>query len=108
MSAIELNEENFTKEVLEASVPVLVDFWAAWCGPCKMLSPIIDELAGEIGETAKVAKLDIDKSNNLAQKYGVRSIPTLLFFVNGEVKEQVVGAAHTKENLKEKLNNLSA
>ena len=103
MSAIELNEQNFQTEVLESEVPVLVDFWAPWCGPCKVLSPVIDELAQEVSGSAKVGKVDVDKISSLAQKYGIRSIPSLLFFKSGELKEQLNGAAHTKEKLKEKL-----
>lgn len=104
--ALQLNEDNFEAEVLNSSKPVLVDFWAEWCGPCKMISPMIDELADDIGDAAVVGKVNVDEAQALAVKYGVRSIPFLLFFKDGEVKEQVVGANVTKESLKEKLEAL--
>ena len=104
--ALVLNEENFESEVINADKPVLVDFWAEWCGPCKMISPMIDELASEVGDTAKVGKVEIDGAQALAVKYGVRSIPCLLFFKDGEVKDQIVGANVSKEQLKEKLSAL--
>ena len=104
--ALQLNEENFEAEVLNSSKPVLIDFWAEWCGPCKMISPLIDELAEEMGDTAVVAKVEVDKQQALAAKYGVRSIPFLLFIKDGEVKDQIVGANVTKESLKEKLESL--
>lgn len=104
---ITATEENFKSEVLESSQPVLVDFWAEWCGPCKMIGPAIEELAVEFDGKAKVAKVNVDEQPNLAQQYGVRSIPTLLFFRDGKVAEQLVGAAQ-KDTLAEKLNNLIA
>ncbi len=104
--ALQLNEDNFEAEVLNSSKPVLVDFWAEWCGPCKMISPMIDELADDMGDAAVVGKVNVDEAQALAAKYGVRSIPFLLFFKDGEVKEQVVGANVTKESLKEKLEAL--
>ncbi len=104
--ALQLNEENFEAEVLNSSKPVLIDFWAEWCGPCKMISPLIDELAEEMGDAAVVAKVEVDKQQALAAKYGVRSIPFLLFIKDGEVKDQIVGANVTKESLKEKLESL--
>ena len=104
--ALQLNEDNFEAEVLNSSKPVLVDFWAEWCGPCKMISPMIDELATEMGDSAVVGKVNVDDAQALAAKYGVRSIPFLLFFKDGEVKEQVVGANVTKDSLKEKLEAL--
>ncbi|MFC4993203.1 thioredoxin [Rubritalea tangerina] len=104
--ALVLTEENFEAEVLNSSKPVLVDFWAEWCGPCKMIAPLIDELADEMGDEAVVAKLEVDNAQALAAKYGVRSIPFLLFFKDGEVKDQIVGANVTKESLKEKLQSL--
>ncbi len=104
--ALVLNEENFESEVINADKPVLVDFWAEWCGPCKMISPMIDELATEMADSAKVGKVEIDGAQALAVKYGVRSIPCLLFFKDGEVKDQIVGANVSKEQLKEKLSAL--
>jgi thioredoxin 1 len=104
--ALNLNEDNFEAEVLNSSKPVLVDFWAEWCGPCKMISPLIDQLAEEMGDTAVVGKVEVDTAQALAAKYGVRSIPFLLFFKDGEVKDQIVGANVTKEALKAKLLSL--
>ncbi len=104
---ITATEENFKSEVIESSQPVLVDFWAEWCGPCKMIAPAIEELAADFDGKAKVAKVNVDEQPKLAQEYGVRSIPTLLFFRDGKVAEQLVGAAQ-KDVLAEKLNSLIA
>jgi thioredoxin 1 len=101
--AEQFNESNFHSEVLESDKPVLVDFWAEWCGPCKMIGPMIDQLSGELDGQAKVGKVNVDEARNLAVKYGVRSIPLLLFFKDGEVKDQIVGANVTKDMLKQKL-----
>lgn len=101
--AINVTESNFQSEVVDSDKPVLVDFWAEWCGPCKMIGPILDQLSGEIEGHAKVAKVNVDDARELASKYNVRSIPLLLFFKNGEVKDQIVGANVTKEQLKAKL-----
>jgi len=101
--ALVLTEENFEAEVINSGKAVLVDFWAEWCGPCKMISPIIDELATELGDAVVVGKVEVDNAQALAAKYGVRSIPFLLFFKDGEVKDQIVGANVTKESLKAKL-----
>ena len=105
--ALQLTEENFESEVISSDVPVLVDFWAEWCGPCKMIGPIVDQLADEIGDAAKVGKVNVDNARDLAVKYNVRSIPLLLFFKNGEVKDQIVGASVTKEQLKAKFDELA-
>lgn len=105
--ALEFNDSNFQSEVIESDVPVLVDFWAEWCGPCKMIGPVVDQLAGELDGTAKVGKVNVDEARDLAVKYGVRSIPLLLFFKGGEVKDQIVGANVTKDQLKEKLEALA-
>ena len=96
MKPTELNEENFEQEVLKSDTPVLVDFWAVWCGPCKMIAPIVDELAGEYEGTLKIGKVDVDNHQQIAMQYGIRSIPTLLVFKSGKVVEQIVGAAPKK------------
>jgi thioredoxin 1 len=105
--ALQLTDDNFQSEVLESDKPVLVDFWAEWCGPCKMIGPVIDQLADEVGATAKVGKVNVDEAQNLAMKFSVRSIPMLLFFKNGEVKDQIVGANVSKDQLKQKLEALA-
>ena len=87
----EFTEENFESEVVNASVPVVVDFWAEWCGPCKMLAPTIDSIAEKYNGKVNVGKLNVDNSSAIAQKYGVRSIPNVMIFADGIVKEQVVG-----------------
>lgn len=92
-STIEINESNFEGEVLKSAQPVLVDFWAPWCGPCKMIAPVLEEIAAEKGEKVKVVKVNVDENPWLAQRYGVQAIPTLLYFVNGEVQDRQVGAA---------------
>src|SRR5579863_1924763 len=96
---ITLTDENFEKEVLKSFNPVLVDFWAEWCGPCKMIAPILDELADEYSGRVSIGKLNIDEHQTLATQYGVRAIPTLLLFHNGEVAEQIVGL-RSKRDLK--------
>lgn len=102
MKTIELNENNFEQEVLKANMPVLVDFWAVWCGPCKMIAPIVDELAVEYEGKLKIGKVDVDNQQQIAMKYGIRSIPTILVFKDGKVAEQIVGAA-PKKTLIDKL-----
>ncbi|OOB78357.1 MAG: thioredoxin [Epulopiscium sp. Nuni2H_MBin003] len=102
---IKFNEENFTAEALEADVPVLVDFYADWCGPCKMISPIIDELAQEYEGRVKIGKVDTDANRKLAATYKIMSIPTLLIFKNGEVVDTIMGAV-PKTKLETKLNAL--
>jgi thioredoxin 1 len=96
---IVLTQDNFATEVLQSSVPVLVDFWAEWCGPCKMIAPILDELAEEYDGRVKIGKVNIDHHQGLASEYGVRAIPTLLLFNKGQVADQIVGA-RSKRDLK--------
>ena len=92
MAVITLTKENFEAEALKASVPVLVDFWASWCGPCRMVSPIVDEIAEESDGSYKVGKVNVDEQPELASQFGVMSIPTLLVLENGKVKNTAVGA----------------
>ncbi len=105
--ALQFTEANFQSEVIDSDLPVLVDFWAEWCGPCKMIGPVIDQVATELAGQAKVGKVNVDDARELAVKYNVRSIPLLLFFKNGEVKDQIVGASVTKDQLKAKLQALA-
>jgi len=101
--SLKLTEANFESEVIKSDLPVLVDFWTELCEPCNMIGPVLEQVATELDGQAKVGKLNVDDSNELAAKYNVRSIPLLLFFKNGEVKDQIVGANVTKEMLKAKL-----
>jgi len=87
-----VNDENFETEVLKADTPVLVDFWAEWCGPCRMIAPVLEKLASEYMGRLKIAKLNVDENRATANKYGIRSIPTLIIFKNGESKDQIIGA----------------
>ena len=90
-NVIMLNEDNFRQEVLKSEMPVLVDFWAAWCGPCKMVGPIVEELANAYAGKAKVCKLNVDDCGRIAQSYGVMSIPTLILFKDGQEANRIVG-----------------
>ncbi|MDD2563048.1 MAG: thioredoxin [Salinivirgaceae bacterium] len=103
--ALELTESNFEAEVLKSDKPVLVDFWAEWCGPCKMITPIIEEMHGEYAGRAVLGKVDVDAVPAIAAKYGIRNIPTILFFKNGEVVDKQVGAV-PKATLDQKLTAL--
>ena len=89
---IEVNDTTFQSTVIESALPVIVDFWAVWCPPCKMIAPIIEQIADDYAGKAVVCKVNVDENQTLAQKYGIRSIPTILFFKGGEIKDQVVGA----------------
>lgn len=102
MSTQHFTDLNFKQEVLESDLPVLVDFWAAWCGPCKMIAPLIDELAKEYAGKLKIGKLDVDTNSKIATEYGVMSIPTIIFFKKGKVINQLVGAV-SKLELKRKI-----
>ncbi len=102
MKPIELTDKNFGAEVLSAGTPVLVDFWATWCGPCKVIAPMVEEIAGEYAGKLKVGKMDVDHNSDTAVRYGIRSIPTLLVFKGGQVVDQFVGAM-PKAKLVERL-----
>ena len=97
MAVIEVTDQNFDEIVLQSEIPVMVDLWAAWCGPCKMIHPIIEELAQEYDGRALMTKLDVDTERETAMKYGIRNIPTVLFFKNGEVVDKQVGAVPKKK-----------
>jgi thioredoxin 1 len=101
-----LTRENFEKEVLQSAKPVLVDFWAEWCGPCKMIAPLLDELADEYDGKVKIGKVNIDEQQALAAEYGIRAIPTLLLINKGQVSEQMVGAK-SKRDLKASLDRVA-
>ena len=102
---IELSSKNFESEVLKSDVPVMVDFWATWCGPCRMIAPIVEELATEYEGRAKVAKLDVDSNQDIAMNYRILSIPNLLFFKDGKVVDQIIGAV-PKKHFIEKMERL--
>ena len=101
-----LTQDNFEKEVLQSATPVLVDFWAEWCGPCKMIAPLLDELADEYQGKVKIGKVNIDDQQALATQYGIRAIPTLLLINKGQVAEQMVGAK-SKRDLKASLDRVA-
>lgn len=100
-------DDKFMSDVLDSDQPVLVDFWAEWCGPCRVLGPVVEELAGDVGEGAKVGKLNVDENPGAAQEYGIHSIPSVLIFHNGEVVERLVGV-HPKEKYEEALQAAAA
>jgi thioredoxin 1 len=103
--ALEVTDSTFEEVVLKSEVPVIVDFWAIWCGPCRVIGPVVEEIGEEYGDKAKVVKLDVDNNNQTAMKYGIRNIPTLLFFKNGEVVDKQVGVV-PKPTLVKKLDAL--
>ncbi|MBI5807396.1 MAG: thioredoxin [Ignavibacteriales bacterium] len=105
MKPFTFTDANFDTEALQSELPVVVDFWAAWCGPCRMIAPIIEELANEYEGKVKVGKLDVDENQQVAIRYGVRSIPTVLFLKGGQVKDQIIGAV-PKSVFVEKLSKL--
>jgi thioredoxin 1 len=102
MKPIEVTDANFKQEVLESQTPVLVDFWAEWCGPCKMIAPVVEQLAKDFDGKLKVGKVDVDSNQQTSMQFGIRSIPTLLIFKNGRVVDQIVGAV-PKQALADKV-----
>jgi thioredoxin 1 len=100
--AIEFTDANFQQEVLDSNIPVLVDFWAVWCGPCKMIAPLVEELSKEYEGKVKVGKVDVDNNPKTSMTYGIRSIPTLLIFKDGKIVDQIVGAV-PKQAMAQKL-----
>ena len=102
---IEFTDDNFDTEVLKSNLPVLVDFWAEWCGPCKMIAPIVEEIAGDYAGKVKVGKVNVDFNNQVAMQYGIRGIPTLLVFKGGSVANQIVGAV-PKNNITQILDEV--
>lgn len=104
-NVIHLTDATFEQEVLKSDIPVLIDFWAAWCGPCRLIAPYIDEVSQEYQGKIKVCKLDVDNNQMTAMRYGIRSIPMLLFFKNGEVVDSILGAV-PKKNIVEKIENI--
>lgn len=105
MPTAHFTDNDFEESVIKSNIPVLVDFFATWCGPCRMMSPIIDELADEYAGKVKIGKIDVDENPQISMKFGVQSIPTLVFFKNGEAVDTVIGF-QSKENLKNKLEEL--
>ena len=104
MGVNKVSDANFEAEVLKSASPVVVDFWAEWCGPCKMIAPALEEISGSVGEKVKIVKLNVDENPQVASKYGIMSIPTLMVFKNGEMASRQVGAA-PKQKLEQWINS---
>jgi len=104
MKTMTITDDNFDEEVIKSDKPVLIDFWAAWCGPCKMIAPIVEELVDEYEGKAKIGKLDVDNNQQTAIKFGVRSIPTILIFKDGKLKDTIIGAV-PKGQIVQRLNS---
>jgi len=102
---VQVTDESFQKDILESEVPALLDFWAAWCGPCRAIAPVIDELAGTYEGKLRVGKMNVDENPKTPGKYGIRAIPTLIFYKNGEVAEQITGAV-SKSQIEETIKKL--
>jgi thioredoxin 1 len=100
MSVTELNKDNFEKEVMEANVPVLIDFWASWCGPCRMMSPVIDKISEEMGDKLKVCKVNVDENHELAEKYEIMTIPAFIVIKNGAESGRTIGVQPKEDILK--------
>ncbi len=107
MKTITITDDNFDQEVIKSDRPVLIDFWATWCGPCKMIAPIVEELVDEYEGKAKIGKLDVDNNQQTAIKFGVRSIPTILIFKDGKLKDTIIGAV-PKGQIVQRLNSAIA
>lgn len=103
--AVELTDANFEEIVLKSDKPVMIDFWAEWCGPCRMVAPIVEEMSGEYGDKAVIGKVNVDENPNISMKFGIRNIPTIIFLKNGEMVDKSVGAV-PKNVLTEKIDNL--
>jgi thioredoxin 1 len=102
MAVDKVTDANFESDVLNSSTPVVVDFWAEWCGPCRMIAPALEEIAGQVGDKVKIVKLNVDENPKTAAKYGIMSIPTLMMFKNGEIASRQVGAA-PKQKLQQRI-----
>jgi thioredoxin 1 len=102
---LQVTDSNFDEEIIKSDIPVMVDFWAEWCGPCKMVAPVVEELAGEYKGKIKIAQMNVDQNRQTPAKYGIRNIPTLIFFKGGEVANTIVGA-HPKMAIDEQLKKL--